>query len=37
LPSITVFAVEIVEGPVYGVREVPAGTPVFVAPGKSVD
>jgi hypothetical protein len=33
LPSITVFAVEIVDGPAYAVRAVPDGTPVLLASG----
>jgi hypothetical protein len=34
LASITVFAAVIVQDPVYAVRAVPVGTPVFVGPGK---
>ena len=36
-PSITVFGVEIVDGPVYAVSVVPAGTPVLEASGKPVE
>ena len=34
LPVITVFAVEITEGPVYAFSAVPGGTPVLSSPGK---
>jgi hypothetical protein len=35
LPLITVLAAVIVQGPVYGARATPLGTPVFDGPGKT--